>query len=131
MNRLNTALFALGGTAVASFLPGFIVSTLWTIIDGGDQKLGVPGTIAVLIFIWTVFTVVTLATCLVEFLPLFLIAQVGRPVHAFWLAVAASLPTALVVSFGEPPLAAGVHLVLFTGLCMAYRAVRSRGLDAR
>ena len=130
ISRFKLALLGLAGTGVASFLPGLLVTAIWTLMGGGDQKLGPGGTVAVLAFIWGVFTAVTLATYVIDLVPLFLVARMASPSHAFGLAAVASVLTAPSIATTEPVVVAGVHLVLFTILCVLYRKLVKRGPDA-
>jgi hypothetical protein len=143
VSRPKTALLGLVGTALGSFLPGVIVAVVSVFVLGYTEKLGPIGNLMVWALIYGFFTAATVAGYLVGLLPLWQVARVKKPSHAFWLAVAASLCSAAAFIAGVSQwiavqidaanretvlvgVVAVLHLILFSAACVLYRQRTNR-----
>ncbi len=145
VSKLKAALLGLVGTAVGSFLPGVIASAVDVFVFGHTEKLGPIGNLMVGALIFAFFTAATAAGYVLGLLPLCCVAHVKQASHAFCLAAAAGLCSAVAFMTGVslwiadhlsvatqselilPAVVAVLHLVLFSILCVLYRPFARRG----
>jgi hypothetical protein len=139
VTRLKAALLGLIGTGLGSFLPGVLGSAVSVFVFGNTGgKLDPVSTLMVWVLIFGFFTAATVVAYLAGLLPLWYVARVSKPSHAFWLAVAASVFSLVAFMTGisqaiahrldfanreELLLVAVVtvlHLILFSILCVLY-----------